>query len=54
MKKDPLERLADAMERIAAAREWRNYWEWSMTGQVKTRDGTDPPPPPPPGDGVGS
>lgn len=42
MKKDALDRIADALE-------WRNYWDWhNSKPEVTAFDGVDPPPPPPP------
>ena len=43
MKKDALDRIADALE-------WANYWQWHHNrSDVQTLDeGTGPPPPPPP------
>lgn len=46
MKKDALDRIADALE-------WRNYWDYCResqnNGSISTLDeGTGPPPPPPP------
>lgn len=40
----------DALTRIAAALEWRNYWDWHRADPdiAAFNEGTGPPPPPPP------